>query len=93
MSANYQAVKIVNQTRVTRFRARNSQVGSSPPVNAAEFPHLLAMESPQRHPIEAGQQFLESLPNGLALFDETIDGHLLICDCRFAIADLASLVI
>jgi hypothetical protein len=51
------------------------------------------MQTPQRHEIESCQQFLEPLPDGLALFDETIDGHLLIFDYRFPIADLASLVI
>src|SRR5258708_471399 len=75
MSANYQAIKIVNQTRVARFRARDCQIGSSPPVNAAQLAHFFAMQPPQRHPIQACQQLLESLPDGLALFDETIDGH------------------
>ena len=76
MSANYQAIQIVNQTWVARFRASNGQVGSSPPVDAAQLAHFFAMQPPQRHLIEAGQQLLESLPDGLALFDETIDGHL-----------------
>src|SRR6266404_5019391 len=40
MSPNYQAIKIVNQTRIARFRARNGQIGSSPPVNAAQLADL-----------------------------------------------------
>jgi len=46
MSANYQAVEIVHQTRVARFGARNGQVGSSPPVNAPQLSHLFTMQTP-----------------------------------------------
>jgi len=85
MSTNYQAIQIVNQTRVARFCASNRQVGSSPPVDAAQLSHFFAMQTPQRHVIEACQQFLELLPDGLALFNETIDGHEL--NFRFQISD------
>src|SRR6267142_1693881 len=82
MSANYQTIEIVDQTRVARFRAGNRQVGCSPPVDAAQLAHFFAMQSPQRHSIEEIKQFLEPLPDGLAFIDKTINRHF-----RFPIAN------
>jgi hypothetical protein len=75
MSANYQAIEVVHQARVARFGASNCQIGSGPPVDAAQLAHFLSMQAPQRHPIEEIQQFLEPLPDCLSLFNETIYWH------------------
>ena len=87
MSADYQAVEVVNQARIARFRPRDCQVRSRAPVNAPEFLHVFAVQLAQRHPVEKLQQLLESLPNTLALVDEAIDGHPVIADCQFPIGD------
>jgi len=76
MSPNYQAIEIIDKSRVARFGARNRQIRSGPPIDAAQLSHFFAMQLAQGHAIEKLQQLLEPLPDVLAFVDETIDGHV-----------------
>ena len=87
MSADYQAVQVINQPRIARFGPRDCQVRSRAPVDAPEFLHVFAVQLAQRHPVEKLQQVLESLPNILALVDEAIDGHESIANFELRISE------
>ena len=76
MSPNYQAIEIIDKSGVARFGARNRQIRSGPPIDAAQLAHFFAMQLAQGHAIEQLQQLLEPLPDVLAFVDEAIDGHL-----------------
>ena len=73
--ANDQAVEIVNQSRVARFRSGNRQVRCRASINSSQLLYLFAMELAQRHAVEELEQFLEPLPDVFALVYEFIDGH------------------
>ena len=89
MGPNYQAIQIIDESRVARFRASNCQIRSGPPVDAAQLAHFFAMQLTQSHAVEKLQQLLEPLPDVLALVDEAIDRHvtLPIANCQFQISD------
>jgi len=89
---NDKTVEVINQPRVARLSARNREVRSRAPVNAAQFAHLFAMQAPERHAVEMMQQAFKPLPGVLAFVDETIEGHcrLPIADFRFEHSDLQS---
>src|SRR5439155_12555046 len=60
MSANHQTVQIIDQPRVAGFRPSNGEIRSRAAIDATQFAHLVALQSPQRHLIETLEQFLES---------------------------------
>src|SRR5205085_9027689 len=95
MGPNYQAIQIIDESRVARCRASNCEIRSGPPVDAAQLAHFFAMQLTQSHTIEKLQQLLEPLPDVLALVDEAIDRHvpLPIADFRFQISDFQSRII
>ena len=92
MSPDYQAIEVIDKARVARFGARNRQIRSGPPIDAAQLAHFFAMQLAQGHAIEKLQQLLEPLPDVLAFVDEAIDGHvtLPIANCQFPIFDFQS---
>src|SRR5205807_1454897 len=92
MSANHQAIQIINQSRVARLSTGDRQVRSGAAIDAAQLAHLFPMKLSERHTIEKLQQLFEPLPDCLAFLDEAIDGHcsLPIADFRFLISDLQS---
>jgi glutamate formiminotransferase len=88
MRPNNQTVEIIHQPRIARFGARNCEIRSSPPVDAAELADLFAVQLMQRHPIKHVQQLFQPLPHRLPFVDEAIDGHGVIADFRLLIFDL-----
>jgi len=93
VGANHQAIEIIDQPRVARLRPGNGEIGSRAAIDAPQLAHLVALQATQRHLIETLEQFLESLPDGLAFIDETIKGHgldfgLRIADFGFVNLDL-----
>ena len=87
VSADHQAIEVIDQTWVPRFRPRDRQVGGGPPVDATQLAHLFAVQLAQRHPVEQMQQLLESLPDVFALADEPVVGHEAIANCQLPISD------
>ena len=73
--ANHQTVQIVDQTRIARLRARDGEIGSGATIDAAQFAHFVALQTPQRSAVEQLEQILEPLPGVLALVDEAIGRH------------------
>jgi len=66
MRSNHQAVEIVDQPRIARLSPRDRQIGRGAPIDAPEFAHFFAVQPPQRHVIDAMQQFFQSLPQSYA---------------------------
>jgi hypothetical protein len=73
--ANYEAVQVVDETRIARLGARDREVRGSATIDAAQLANLLTPETSQRGGIKQLQQLLLSLPGVFALCDESILRH------------------
>jgi hypothetical protein len=87
VSADHQAVEVINQPRIARLGAGNCQIRGGPPVDATQLTHLFTVQLAQGHPVEQLQQLLESLPDIFALADEPVAGHEANADCQLPISD------
>jgi glutamate formiminotransferase len=75
VSANNEAIEIVNQTRIARFGTGYGKVRRGATVDAAQFAYLFAVQATQRRMVEQLQQLLQPLPGIPALVDESILRH------------------
>ena len=73
--ANDETVQIVDQTRIARLGARDSEIRSGATIDAAQFTNFLSSQTAQRRGIEQLEQILEPLPGVFALVDEAIGRH------------------
>src|SRR5687767_16006490 len=102
MSANHEAVELIDQARVARLSAGDCEIRSSAAIDAPQLPHLFAAQPAKRSGIEQREQLFQALPGGFMVVDESIAGHnrlaiaingiadcqLPIADCQLPIADL-----
>jgi len=70
--ANDKTVEVINETRIARFGTRNGKVGSRAAIDARQFAHFFAVQTPQARVIQQLQQIFETLPRALAFVDKSV---------------------